>query len=177
MSSLKRAGDLIITRCANLEQFNQASGIMKAHFQAESQSSYKAAEMIGLQTKFKSFKPALTNEKIEAVQFIGKRIMAVSGIGCPKSFESTLSDAGITVIEHFAFSDHHWFSEKDIQMIIKARKTLNADFIITTEKDFVRLKDRYIEFLNTEPVIIAEIQQVLIAGSDRLDTAIKNVTR
>ncbi len=177
MSSLKRADDLIITRCANLEQFNRASGIMKAHFQAESQSSIKEGGMIGLQTKFKSFKPASTNEKIEAVQFIGKRIIAVSGIGCPKSFESTLSDAGIAVIKHFAFSDHHWFSEKDIQMIIKARITLNADFIFTTEKDFMRLRERHIEFLRTEPVIVAEIQQVFVAGKDKLDASIKQVLR
>jgi len=177
VSSLKRADDLIITRCANLEQFNQASGLMKIHFQAESQSSYKDAGMIGLQTKFKSFKRALTNEKIEAAQFNGKRIIVVSGIGCPKSFESTLSDAGITVIEHFAFSDHHWFSEKDIRKIIKARKTSNADFIITTEKDFMRMRERYVEFLRTEPVIVAEIQQVFAAGKDELDALINQLVR
>jgi tetraacyldisaccharide 4'-kinase len=175
ISSLKRADNLIITRCKNTDLFDRASGMMKMQFEAEPYTSRKAEDIIGLQTKFKSFKWTSTNEKIEPGQLTGKRIIAVSGIGAPKSFESSLVDSGMIVIKHFAFSDHKWFSREDIELISKARKTLDADFIITTEKDFMRLQDRYINFLRTEPVLVAEIQQVFITGKDKLDASIKHV--
>jgi Tetraacyldisaccharide-1-P 4''-kinase len=165
MSSLKRADDLIITRCANIEQFDQVSGMMKMQ------------GIIGLQTKLKSFKRTSTNERVEAGQFVGKKIIAVSGIGSPKTFESLLADTGMIVVKHFVFSDHYWFSDEDIQTIVKARKALSVDFIVTTEKDFMRLRERFVEFLETEPVIVAEIQQVFVAGKDKLDALIKSVIR
>jgi tetraacyldisaccharide 4'-kinase len=165
ISSLKRADGLIISRCAHIEQFHQVSGMMKMH------------GIIGLQTKLKSFRRTQSNEIVEAGQFIGKNIIAVSGIGNPKTFESLLADAGMKVVKHFAFSDHYWFSNEDIQTIIKAKKVLSGDFIVTTEKDFMRLKERFVEFLETEPVIIAEIQQVFVAGKDKLDGLIKHVIR
>jgi tetraacyldisaccharide 4'-kinase len=177
MSSLKRADDLIITRCAGIEQLDQVSGMMKMHFKAEHHLPLKGEGMIGLQTKLKSFKRTPTNEIVEAGQFVGKKIIAVSGIGNPKTFESLLADTGMIVVKHFVFSDHYWFSDVDIQTIVKARKALSVDFIVTTEKDFMRLRERFVEFLETEPVIVAEIQQVFIAGKDTLDALIKNVIR
>jgi tetraacyldisaccharide 4'-kinase len=175
MSSLKRADGLIITMCASIDQFDQVSGMMKMQLKAEPHLSLKREGMIGLQTKLKSFKRTPTNKIVEAGQFIGKKIIAVSGIGNPKTFESFLADAGMIVVKHFAFSDHHWFSDEDIQTIIKARKALNVNFIVTTEKDFMRLGERFVEFLETEPVIVAEIQQVFVAGKDMLDALIKHV--
>lgn len=177
MSSLKRADDLIITRCAGIEQFDQVSGMMKMQFKAESHIPLKREGMIGLQTKLKSFKRTPTNEIVDAGQFVGKKNIAVSGIGNPKTFESLLADSGMIVVKHFVFSDHHWFSDEDIQTIVNARKALNVDFIITTEKDFMRLSERFVEFLKTEPVIVAEIQQVFVAGKDTLDVLIKHVLR
>jgi tetraacyldisaccharide 4'-kinase len=177
MSSLKRADDLIITRCTGIEQFGQVSGMMKMQLKAHRHLSLKKEGMIGLQTKFKSFKRTPTNEIVEAGQFIGKNIIAVSGIGNPKTFESLLADTGMIVVKHFAFSDHYWFSDEDIQTIVKARKALSVDFIVTTEKDFMRLRERFVEFLRTEPVIVAEIQQVVVAGKDKLDALIKHVIR
>jgi tetraacyldisaccharide 4'-kinase len=177
MSSLKRADDLIITRCAGIEQFDQVSGMMKMQFKSEPHLSLKREVIIGLQTKLKSFKRTPTNEIVEAGQFVGKKIIAVSGIGNPKTFESLLAETGMIIVKHFIFSDHHWFSDEDIQTIVKARKALSSDFIITTEKDFIRLKERFVEFLETEPVIVAEIQQVFVAGKDKLDALIKHVIK
>jgi tetraacyldisaccharide 4'-kinase len=165
ISSLKRADGLIITRCASFEQFDQISGMMKM------------PGMIGLKTKLKSFKRTSTEDIVEAEKFVGKRIIAVSGIGSPKTFKSLLADTGMTVVKNFVFSDHHWFSDKDIRTIVKARKALSADFIITTEKDFMRLREQFVEFLKIEPVIVAEIQQVFIAGKDKLDALIKQLIK
>ena len=39
----------------------------------------------------------------------------------------------------------------------------------------MRLRERFVEFLEIEPVIVAEIQQVFVAGKDTLDALIKHV--
>ncbi|MGD0591816.1 MAG: tetraacyldisaccharide 4'-kinase [Bacteroidota bacterium] len=177
LGSLKRADALVITRCKDMQDFEQAKGTIESKLRAEPHPNplLRGEGVIGVQTKLKSFKRTPMNKIVEAGQFIGKNIIAVSGIGSPKTFESLLTDAGMTVAKHFAFSDHHWFSDEDIQTIVKARKALSVDFIVTTEKDFMRLRERFMEFLETEPVIVAEIQQVFIAGKDKLDALIKHV--
>ncbi|MGA3287599.1 MAG: tetraacyldisaccharide 4'-kinase [Bacteroidota bacterium] len=177
MSSLKRADLIVVSRCADDAEFEQAKRTIESRFKTRPHPNplLRGEGIIGVQTKFKLFKRTPTNEIVEAGQFVGKKIIAVSGIGNPKTFESLLSDTGMIVVKHFVFSDHHWFSDEDIQTIIKARKTLSVDFIVTTEKDFMRLRERFVEFLETEPVIVAEIHQVFVAGKDKLDALIKHV--
>jgi tetraacyldisaccharide 4'-kinase len=177
MSSLKRADLIIVSRCTDKTEFEQTMRIIEPRFKTRPQTDplLRGEMVIGVQTKLKSFKRTPTDEILEAGQFIGKKIIAVSGIGSPKTFESLLADAEMIVVKHFVFPDHYWFSDDDIQTIVKARKALCADFIITTEKDFMRLRERYIDFLKTEPVIVAEIQQVVIIGKDKMDALIKHV--
>ena len=179
MSSLKRADLIIVSRCADNAEFEQAKRIIKPRFKTRPHPNplLRGEGIIGVQTKLKSFKRTPTYEIVEAGQFIGKRIIAFSGIGNPKTFESLLADARLMVVKHFIFSDHRWFSDEDIQKIINARKILSADFIVTTEKDFMRLRERYVEFLETEPVIVDEIQQVFVAGKDKLDALIQHVAK
>jgi|WetSurMetagenome_2_1015567.scaffolds.fasta_scaffold168104_2 tetraacyldisaccharide 4'-kinase len=179
MSSLKRADALIITRCADREQFEQAKRTIEKRFKTSLHpyKFFKEKRIFGVQTKWKSFTHASTHEKVESNSFVGKRIIAVSGIGNPKTFESLLVDSGMKIVKHFVFSDHHWFSDEDVRSIVHARKELGVDFILTTEKDAVRLRGQFSEILKNEPVIVGEIQQVVIAGEDMLDTVIKNIIR
>jgi tetraacyldisaccharide 4'-kinase len=177
ISSLKRVDALILTRCVDNAEFERAKRMIDLRYKTKYHSGHllKGDAIFGVQTKLKSLKRASTNEIIETGQFINKKIIAVSGIGNPKSFESLLVGAGMIVAKHFIFDDHHWFSDEDIQTIVESRKTLNADFMVTTEKDFMRLKEQYVTFLKTEPVVVAEIQQVFVAGEDKFDAMIKQV--
>jgi tetraacyldisaccharide 4'-kinase len=177
MTSLKRADLIIASRCADNAEFEQAKRIIEPRFKTRPHPNplLRGEGIVGVQIKLKSLKLISSNEIVEAGQFVGKKIIAVSGIGSPKTFESLLEDTGMIVVKYFMFSDHHWFSDEDIQTIVKARKALSVDFIVTTEKDFMRLRKRFVEFLKTEPVIVAEIQQAFVAGKDTLDALIKHV--
>lgn len=59
----------------------------------------------------------------------------VTGIASPKPLLEYLNELGLKY-DHISFKDHHHFSEKDIELL--AAKEL----IITTEKDYMRLKGR-----------------------------------
>lgn len=168
LTSLKRADLIVVTRCSDAEEYKRACAIGRAW------NSLPAKKpTVGLKTKLKAFKRVSSNEILKAGIFLNKNIIAFSGIGNPKSFEDLMTKASVKVVKHIAFSDHHWFKDDDIKMIINAKKETNADFIITTEKDIARLGGQFVEFLETEPVIVAEIQQEIISGEQNLDELLK----
>ena len=69
----------------------------------------------------------------------GKRVVAFAGIGSPESFRETLMKAGAEVVRFLPFLDHYRFSVNDVNEIFKVRKSLNAPWVITTEKDWMRV--------------------------------------
>jgi tetraacyldisaccharide 4'-kinase len=69
----------------------------------------------------------------------GKRVLAFAGIGDPGRFFRTLRASGVEVVAERAFSDHHPFSEKEIETLgVSARR--DALTLVTTEKDLARLR-------------------------------------
>ena len=69
-----------------------------------------------------------------------KRTVAVSALGDQRGFHKTLDQIGLAVVEKITFLDHHDYVQKDIDEIIDKAETHNADIIVTTEKDLVKLK-------------------------------------
>ncbi|TLF41563.1 tetraacyldisaccharide 4'-kinase [Maribacter aurantiacus] len=74
------------------------------------------------------------SEKMEVEALQGKEITLVTGIVNPAPLVAYLKSKGLA-FEHLAFKDHHFFNQKEIDLL--NRKQL----IITTEKDFVRLRN------------------------------------
>ncbi len=85
---------------------------------------------------------------------INKNFTLVTGIANPAPLENYLKDYGLS-FELISFADHHHFTVSEINMLDK------KELILTTEKDFMRLKDRlanaqvyyipiHIEILNKE---------------------------
>jgi len=61
--------------------------------------------------------------------------IAFCGIGNPESFKNTLLKNKISFSKFFVFPDHYEYKKKDIEKLLSYGKNL-----ITTEKDFVKLK-------------------------------------
>jgi len=70
----------------------------------------------------------------------GKNFFAFCGIGNPKSFRKTISTLKGKITGLKSYRDHHRYKQSDIEDILKEAKKSNADWIITTEKDLIRLK-------------------------------------
>ena len=71
-----------------------------------------------------------------------KKIVSFAGIGRPKRFLNTLKEIGAEVLYFKEFPDHYWFSKKDIGMLLDLKEDLEAEFLITTEKDWVRITEK-----------------------------------
>jgi tetraacyldisaccharide 4'-kinase len=73
-------------------------------------------------------------------------VWALSAIANSRAFEEMLRRAGAEKVENISFRDHHDFSEKDIAMILS--RVRPYDLVVTTEKDFVRLR-RHMDALSS----------------------------
>ncbi|MGD2079920.1 MAG: tetraacyldisaccharide 4'-kinase [Nitrospirota bacterium] len=70
----------------------------------------------------------------------GKDVYAFCGIGEPDSFRDTLVGAGSNVRGFKAFRDHHSYTGADLLRVRKDAHVSGAPWIITTEKDIIRLR-------------------------------------
>ena len=71
-------------------------------------------------------------------QLSGRRVAAVCGIADPTSFYTTVRQWEAEISEIFEYPDHHRYTPSDWQTI--ARGTRDVEFIVTTEKDLVKLE-------------------------------------
>jgi len=71
---------------------------------------------------------------------MGKRFFGFSGIGNPESFRDTLVTAGLDLTGVTSYRDHYRYDTGDLRTIIEGSKKSSADWIVTTEKDIMRLK-------------------------------------
>ncbi|WP_075506433.1 tetraacyldisaccharide 4'-kinase [Candidatus Pelagibacter communis] len=66
--------------------------------------------------------------------------LAFSGIGNHGTFISMMEECGFKILKDLEFADHYDYKDEDIKKIINLAKELDCK-IVTTEKDFLRLKD------------------------------------
>jgi tetraacyldisaccharide 4'-kinase len=80
-----------------------------------------------------------SNKVCDAGILKGKRILAFAGIARPESFKDTLIRLGADAVYLKGFRDHHRFNREEIQALIRRKEKINADCLLTTEKDWVRM--------------------------------------
>jgi tetraacyldisaccharide 4'-kinase len=66
-------------------------------------------------------------------------VVAVAGIARPQRFFTGLREQGFNVTREVVFRDHHWFTAGDIERVERIARAAGAAWIVTTEKDAVRL--------------------------------------
>jgi tetraacyldisaccharide 4'-kinase len=99
----------------------------------------------------------------------GKRVLAVSGIANPGSFHRTLSDLGALLVGDLVFRDHHPFDAEDRRRMAEAARREGAEWIVTTEKDAVRLEAGLLEGF---PVVAVGVDLEIVEGAGALEAAL-----
>ncbi|WP_428937068.1 tetraacyldisaccharide 4'-kinase [Fontivita pretiosa] len=70
----------------------------------------------------------------------GRRIVSFCGIGNPDAFEQQLDRAGAVRVASLRFADHHQYELHDLVELTDRAADLHADMIVTTEKDWIKLR-------------------------------------
>ena len=94
-----------------------------------------------------------------------KKLMIFSGLANPLNFEKTVISLAPAYIERLDFKDHHNFKAKDIALIRKKAEKMDADYILTTEKDLVKLPDN----LNINNLYVLKIEFTMLEDNTLKD--------
>jgi tetraacyldisaccharide 4'-kinase len=122
----KRADLIVVTKCPNSLSDSQRKEIeQKLQPQANQEVIFS---FIDYDLKLKG---AMNDLSID--QLVNKSITLVTGIANPGPLVTYLKEKGI-FLEHLRFRDHHFFTQTELDQLRK------KECIITTEKDYVRLK-------------------------------------
>ncbi|MGE4317423.1 MAG: tetraacyldisaccharide 4'-kinase [Deferribacterales bacterium] len=73
------------------------------------------------------------------IEYQGKTAYAFCGIAAPYKFFSFLAKLGINLVRRKIFGDHHKYLDREGYSIMKKASEMEADMVITTEKDYVKL--------------------------------------
>lgn len=99
-----------------------------------------------------------------------KKILAFSGIANPERFRVSLEASGAVVAGFLTFPDHHAFSATDLTRIETRAEEIQPDWIITTEKDAMRLPQ---ENPFSRPLFFLEIK-LIVNNEDSLGELIES---
>jgi tetraacyldisaccharide-1-P 4'-kinase len=72
----------------------------------------------------------------------GARVVAVAGIARPERFFRAVRAQGWNVVAELPYSDHHWYTPRDLAEINNAAQAAHARIVVTTEKDAVRIGEQ-----------------------------------
>jgi tetraacyldisaccharide 4'-kinase len=104
----------------------------------------------------------------------GARVLAFAGIAFPAGFARTLEDLGLQVAELVTFGDHHWYGARDLDALAMRARAARADALVTTEKDWVRLRRLR---LPEQPLWVVGIRLALTSGEASWRAAFERVCR
>lgn len=106
-----------------------------------------------------------------------KKAYLLSGIGNPGAFLETAKSAGLRPIGQMAFDDHHHYTDEDVRNAISEAKAKGAEWIVTTEKDAVKLMQLASIEQAEIPFYVLEIAMTLQEGKEILMKIVEKAMR
>lgn len=83
----------------------------------------------------------LSGRKEFPVWLQGRKVFCFCGLADPESFRNTVAGTGAVVAGMKVFRDHHIYSQQDVAEIVKEGRASGASWIISTDKDMVKLRN------------------------------------
>jgi len=157
LSSLKRADVFILTKTdgsshlqtllSKLKRINPKALIVESRYKSSS-----AVDVFDAQTMPEDFLKE-------------KHVVGFCGIGEPLSFESSLKNSGAKIAKLFVYMDHHIYKKDDIQRMVESCRAQDAQVLVTTHKDAVKLR-AFKDQLADIRLIYIPVQLEITKGAD-----------
>ena len=133
VSSLRRSDFILINKCNLIDNEKLQSLSEKINRISHGKKIFHSYYKNEYLSQIDNVKSKLPISKIK-----GKKILIFTGIGNPAAFKRSISQYNPSSVKLISFHDHHYYNSNDIKRIIN--ESGNFDFVITTEKDYVKLK-------------------------------------
>lgn len=102
----------------------------------------------------------------------GKRVLALSGIAVPQSFEAFLRNYGAELAECVRYADHHRYATQEVINVVNHAADIGCAAVITTEKDAVRFPRLSSVAV---PVFYLRIEIEILRGADNFHDAVRRI--
>lgn len=136
LSSLRRAGLIVITRSDEVSE----PALTEIRRVAERASGGKP--MILAEQRIDGFLDVKGRGVAEA-DTASMQAVIFAGIGNFASFRRCVERMGIRVLAAYEFPDHHYYTAEEIDGLADTAATVEANVLLTTEKDAVKLVGRW----------------------------------
>lgn len=160
---LKRASYVFLTK---------SDGVPDPELEALIQKHNPGVDVIECAHKPQFLQEVNGEKRLPLDELLQKRIGAFSGIAVPESFEGFLRGFGANLLYTKRFLDHHRFDTEELHEIFKEAASANLDFIVTTEKDAVRIPE------GTDfplPLYFLRLEIEILRGVDDFDVAVSKI--
>ncbi len=166
VSALSRADALILTRSDVVPDAKKVLQGIKYGYLTADKPVFKAFHVPYVHKVIKGessiFDQKSQNVSICRPEFLkGRKAFVFSGLADNGDFHRTVQGLDCFVSGSMEFSDHHPYSGVDIENIFQSARKANADCLVTTEKDYVRISYR-----NTYPVDLVVLGIEITFGDD-----------
>jgi tetraacyldisaccharide 4'-kinase len=171
VSALRRAQMVIVTHA------DRVTAPELAQLRAEIDAAHPGVTILESAHKADHVLDVRTEEKHPLAHLKGKAVVALSGLGDPLSFETSLEALGATLAQRWRYPDHHVYTEREMRSISDLRGGLP---VVTTFKDFVRLPANWRETLTGEVLVLCIRLDILKGRNvwiDTLDSLAKDAPR
>lgn len=163
LDGLQRADLVIVTRC------DQVSADALAEIDRKIEQHHLRPPTAHTAHRWAS----IVDDSGEAVEADpNRRVVALCGIGNPAAFFSQVADA-FDVAASFALADHHDYGPDDVDRLKHLCEQHNAEAVVTTEKDWVKLQSVVESCRFDRPIWRPQLTLDWIDGHDTVRNAIK----
>ncbi len=161
LAALSRAHVIIVTKA------DEALGTLGA-LEERLRSLNPGAALLTAVHAPSTLQDAMTGQGLDLKRLEGLRVGLLSSIGDPEGFEATVHRLHATVAWHRAFPDHHRYRAKD-WAALRREQGMRPEAIVTTEKDWLRLKPIAGSAQLDVPLWILGVRLHLLTGEALLD--------
>ena len=142
------------------KNINRSDLIILTKYNLKSDNSYLLRKLKNTNKTF--VKAELTSQisslwnkpDLELKKLIKKPGFVFAGIGDTISLIKSITELGIKISGTQFYKDHHLYNEMDFKYIYKQADRVNTEYLITTEKDWVKVQKFEIDF----PVVVLSAQ-------------------
>jgi len=164
LSALSRADLVVVTNPPSVADTDAVTETVRRH--------NRRAPVLAASYEVAGARDLAAGRQLNADQLSGQRLLAFAGLGSPRGFADTLGTAGVRVAGLMEYPDHHWFAQRDLEELAQQARALGVDGLITTEKDWVRLRSLTPLSL---PLWVLRVRLQLQFGRDQLLHALDRV--
>ena len=141
ISALKRGDTFVLTRSDSAPDYIRQVTVDKIKNLAPGKPVFRSFYVPDLYKPInnKNSMSGIELQNFDSGLLHGRRVVAFSGLAGNNDFRRTVESLKCDLIDFFEFPDHHKYTKTDLQTIMQSSINAQAEFILTTEKDYVRI--------------------------------------